>query len=100
MGDELPLKKRWKIQPNGKGIPLSVFDVPNEEEEEEVKNGNGRISPLVTNGIAIVVTVMWAASFTVDIISMEYTPPTAIHVAFMAVIGAIFGFQLVKGKDQ
>lgn len=93
-----PPKKKWKIQPNGKGIPLTVFDIP-DETEEEVKDSGPRISPLVTNGIAVVVTLMWATSFIADIFSTEYQPPTAIHVAFMAMIGAIFGFQLVKGKD-
>lgn len=89
-------KKKWKIQPHGEGVPLSIFDLP-DTEAEEVKNDKG-ISPYVSNGIAVIVTIVWAASFIADIVSTEYQPPTAIHVAFMAVIGAIFGFQFVQGN--
>lgn len=88
-------KKKWKIFPPGEGVPLSIFDIP--DKEDEVRS-NKTISPLVSNGIAITVTLVWATSFIADIVSTEYQPPTSIHVAFMVVIGAIFGFQFVQGK--
>lgn len=90
-----PTKKRWKIFPHGEGLPLSIFDLA--DEEDEVRSDK-TISPFVSNGIAITVTLVWATSFIADIASTEYQPPTAIHVAFMVVIGAIFGFQFVQGK--
>lgn len=91
-------KKRWKIFPHGEGLPLSIFDIP----DEEVKvTGNGnKVNPWVINGIAVVVTIIWAASFVVDMLSIDYAPPVGIHVVFTTVVGSIFGYQLVSGKER
>lgn len=56
------------------------------------------LSPVVINTIALVVTVVWSASFVADILIMSYSPPSAIHVAFMVILGGIFGVQIVQGK--
>lgn len=63
-------------------------------------NGNRvRLSPGVVNAIAAVVTGMWALSFVADIVIADYTPPTNIHVAFMLIVGAVFGSQFVRRPD-
>lgn len=94
-------KKHWKIQPHGRGTPLSVFDIPDEEVEvTPTNNGHRMLSPWVINGIAVVVTIIWATSFVVDMLSTEYSPPVGIHVVFTTVVGSIFGYQLVSGKEK
>lgn len=60
----------------------------------------GLLSPLITNSIAVIVTIIWASSFIADIAMDEYQPPTSIHVAFMVVLGSVFGLQLVGGRDK
>ena len=79
-------------KPNGAGDPISVKQ-PNPDGSK-----GPLLSPLVVNGIAMVVTFMWAGSFIADILSTEYQPPTGIHLAFMVVLGSIFGSQLFQRK--
>ena len=62
--------------------------------------GKTLIDTRIANGIAIVVTLVWATAFIADIISDKYAAPVGIHAAFMTVIGSIFGYQLVAGKDK
>lgn len=89
-------KRQWKLQPNGKGTPLSVFDQP----DPDSKSKSSLLSPVVVNGIAVVVTMVWAVSFVADIVSKDYAPPAGIHLAFMLVLGSIFGAQLIsKGSN-
>ncbi len=67
----------------------------------ETKDKRRSVSPAVANGIAIVVTLVWAVSFVADIIpSANYDPPTAIHAAFMVVVGSIFGVQLFSRDKE
>ena len=50
----------------------------------------------VINGIAIAVTVVWSASFLADMMMPEYNPPSQIHTIMLAIVGAIFGFQVTR----
>ncbi len=64
------------------------------------KSATGSVlTPLVTNSIALIVTFIWAGSFITDILRADYHPPTAIHVAFMMVLGSVFGLQIFNGRD-
>lgn len=49
------------------------------------------------NGIIVVVAVTWAASIVVGMLKPSYTPPPTVHLAMMAIVGALFGRQ-VLGK--
>lgn len=65
------------------------------------QNGHSRrpqLSPGVVNGIASAVTVIWALSFLADIILKDYSPQANVHMAFMLIVGAVFGSQFVR-KD-
>lgn len=62
-------------------------------------NGRVRLSPTVVNSIAAVVTCVWALSFLADIVVDEYSPPTNVHMAFMLIVGAVFGSQFVRRAD-
>ncbi len=65
------------------------------------KSATGSVlTPIVTNSIALVVTFIWAGSFIADIVRADYHPPTAIHVAFMMVLGSVFGLQIFNGRDS
>lgn len=89
-------KRKWRLQPNGDGIPLSLFDKPDPDSDPK----KSVLSPLVVNIIAIVVTVIWATSFIADILVESYQPPTSIHVAFMVILGGIFGVQIAQGRSK
>lgn len=45
-----------------------------------------------------VVTTVWAASFLADIMIQTYEPSAAIHAAMMAILGALFGREVI-GKN-
>lgn len=49
--------------------------------------------------IAIVVTTVWAASMIVDFFPTDYDPHSGIHLAMMAVVGALFGRQLWRRNN-
>lgn len=54
-------------------------------------------SSRLKTGIASVVTTVWAISFLVDIIPrLDYEPSPFIHLAFMLILGALFGERLVR----
>lgn len=53
----------------------------------------------MVNSIAAVVTCVWALSFLADIVIDEYSPPTNVHMAFMLIVGAVFGSQFVRRAD-
>ena len=53
------------------------------------------LTPYVINGIAIVVTLVWAASFVADVTVEGYNPPGQIHMVMLGIVGSIFGFQIV-----
>ncbi len=48
------------------------------------------------NGIAIVVTAVWAVSFIADIALSSYEPSPYLHVIMMMVAGAAFGTNIVR----
>jgi hypothetical protein len=41
--------------------------------------------------VALIVTIVWAASFVADIFISSYDPSPFIHLAMMTIVGAIFG---------
>lgn len=49
--------------------------------------------------LAIVITVVWAISFIVDIIVLEYNPSASVHALMMIVAGAVFGEGLIKTRN-
>ena len=55
-----------------------------------------KITPYVVNGIAIVVTLVWAASFVADVSLETYNPPGQIHMIMMGIVGSLFGFQIMN----
>ena len=54
----------------------------------------------VVNGIAVVVTLVWAASFIADVLMSTYNPPAQIHMVMLGIVGSIFGFQIVHRTDE
>lgn len=50
----------------------------------------------VSNAIAGVVTVVWAASFIADIALAEYSPSPFVHMIMMGLAGATFGQGFIK----
>lgn len=58
------------------------------------------VNAKVVNGIAIVVTMVWAASFIADIFLVKYNPPSQIHAAMLIVVGSLFGFQITSKKGD
>jgi hypothetical protein len=49
------------------------------------------------NGIMAIVALTWATSIGVGMVNPAYTPPPTVHLAMMAIVGALFGRQ-VLGK--
>jgi uncharacterized membrane protein len=54
----------------------------------------------LSNVIAVVVTVVWTASFLADIFMEEYDPSPFVHLAMMAVVGAAFGTSMFKKSQR
>lgn len=54
------------------------------------------LSDKVRNGIAITITVVWAASFLVGVIEPRYQVDAAIHGIMLVVAGGAFGSSIVK----
>jgi hypothetical protein len=51
--------------------------------------------------IAVVITVVWAASVIADIISQSYSPPVELHAIMGILAGALFGRDAVsKALDK
>jgi hypothetical protein len=50
--------------------------------------------------LAIVVTLVWSASFIADIAMESYDPSPLIHLAMMAILGAVFGLQIKRKADN
>jgi hypothetical protein len=98
----MPSKPKWRLQPNGDGVPISVFDKPDDSKRPEDDNvsKSSLLNPFVVNSIAVVVTLIWSLSFLADIVIKDYQPPASIHIAFMFILGGIFGFQIVNGKEK
>ena len=60
------------------------------------KKSSHKITPYVVNGIATVVTLVWAASFVADVMLETYNPPGQIHMIMMGIVGSLFGFQIMN----
>jgi len=64
-------------------------------------SGPGRepgVPPWLFNGLAIVVTTVWAVSFVVSAVpGSNYSPPAGVHGAMMIVLGAVFGARIARG---
>lgn len=56
------------------------------------------MSPVVLNGIAIVVTIVWALTVLADVVVDGYSPPPGVHIAFSTVLGGLFGVQIVRKR--
>ena len=55
----------------------------------------------IATNLAIVITILWAISFIVDIVVKEYDPPATVHALMMIVAGAVFGEGFLKpGKNN
>lgn len=52
----------------------------------------------VATGLAIVITIVWAISFIVDVLVKGYDPPASVHALMMMVAGAVFGEGLLKTR--
>jgi hypothetical protein len=51
--------------------------------------------------LAIVVALVWSASFVADImLGPDYEPSPYVHFAMMLVLGAYFGRQIVRGNGN
>lgn len=53
----------------------------------------------LTNLIALVITLVWAASFVADIFMASYEPSPYIHAIMMTVSGAAFAGSVIKRKE-
>lgn len=53
----------------------------------------------VSNAIAIVVTVVWAASFLADAFIESYDPPPSVHTIMMLVGGAAFADGIFRNRN-
>jgi len=51
-------------------------------------------------GIAVLVSGVWTASIMADIFVKPYDPSPFVHMAMMAVVGAVVGHGFIKGGDQ
>ncbi len=61
-------------------------------------NGNGYlVSPAIRNGIAIVITAVWASTFIASIFLPMFQPSPFVHMAMLGLAAAVFGSGFVKG---
>jgi hypothetical protein len=61
---------------------------------------NNVIHNNVANAIAIVITLVWAASFIADIFVVNYDPSPFVHFIMLGVAGAIFGHSFFKQGER
>lgn len=54
-----------------------------------------RPTTAVANAIVVLVTLVWAVSFSADIMVRDYSPPTNVHTSFLVILGVIFGGQFL-----
>lgn len=59
-------------------------------------NGNA-ISPRMRNGIALVITTVWAGSFVADVTLASFETSPFIYMTMLGLAAAIFGSGFVKG---
>lgn len=61
---------------------------------------NNPFDPRIVNGIAVLVSIVWAISFVADIVIATYDPSPFVHLAMMTVVGAAVGSNVLKRKDD
>lgn len=58
------------------------------------------ISPKIANGVIIVVTVVWVASFVISIVLPQYRADPQINVIFMGLVGGSLALKSRKPKPD
>jgi hypothetical protein len=53
----------------------------------------------IVNGIAILVSLVWAISFVADILIAGYDPSPFIHLAMMTIVGAAVGRGFIRNGN-
>jgi hypothetical protein len=69
-------------------------------EEKKPEGNSGVFDRKIVNGIAILVSFVWAVSFIFDIVLPGYDPSPFIHLAMMTVVGAAVGHGFISQKDE
>lgn len=59
-----------------------------------------RVPAWLFNGLAVLVSGVWATSFIADAVIKDYSPDPLVHGAFLIVLGAVFGVRIVKGGGE
>lgn len=62
--------------------------------------GSGGLDPRITNLVALVITMVWMASFLADIIVGDYDPSPFLHMIMMALAGTIFGKSFLRDDPK
>lgn len=57
-----------------------------------------RVPSWLSNGLAILVSGVWAGSFILGALRPDYRADPAIHGAFLVVLGAVYGVRIGKGE--
>lgn len=52
------------------------------------------------NAIAALVATVWATTVIAGIMIHDYTPPPTVHLSMMAIVGALFGRQVLGRVDR
>lgn len=65
-----------------------------------MNNGRRPFSASIANGIAMVVTLVWAASFAADVLVADYDPNPLIHTIMLAVVGGAVGHSILKNGGR
>ena len=60
---------------------------------------SGPLDKRIVNGIAILVSLVWAISFVADILITGYDPSPFIHLAMMTVVGAAVGHGFIRSGN-
>lgn len=53
----------------------------------------------IRNGMAVVITAVWALSFVADIFVKEYDPSPFLHMIMMGLATAVFGANFLTGAN-
>lgn len=53
----------------------------------------------LSNGLAVLVSLVWAGSFVLGAIRPDYRADPAVHGAFVIVLGAVYGVKIGKGGE-
>ena len=58
-----------------------------------------RVPPWLSNGLAVLVSFVWAGSFVLGAVRPGYSADPAVHGAFVIVLGAVYGVKIGKGNE-